>query len=100
LGFVLVGVLIDRGRTSPDSFIIAYQRPQAADPSLYLQVWERDRTVVNDAPPSGRIATTIVCPPAVLATVLTGARPESASIAGEERPLELVRAWIDRAQSD
>jgi hypothetical protein len=99
LGLVLVGVMIDRGRTSPESFTIAYQRLEAADPCLYLQVWERDPSVVRDTAPSGRIATTIVCPPADLAAVLSGARPESASVTGEERPLELVRAWIDRAQS-
>ncbi|HEY2770349.1 MAG TPA: hypothetical protein VGI87_07275 [Solirubrobacteraceae bacterium] len=100
LSLVLAGVLIDRGRTSPDSFTIAYQRPEKEDPGLYLQVWERDRTMVKEEAPSGRLATTIVCPPAVLISVLAGARPESASITGEERPLELVRAWIDRAQSD
>jgi hypothetical protein len=99
LGLVLVGVMIDRGRASPDSFTIAYQRPEAVDPGLYLQVWERDPSVVRDTAPSGRITTTIMCPPDGLTAVLAGARAESVDITGEERPLELVRAWIDRAQS-
>jgi hypothetical protein len=100
LALTLAAVLIDRGRVGAESFTIAYQRPEAVDPGLYLQVWERDPSAVRDTAPSGRISATIVCPPPALGAVLTGARPATASIRGDEQPLEFVRAWIDRARSD
>jgi hypothetical protein len=99
-GLWLVAVMIDRSRTTAESFTIAYRRPAALDPALYLQVWERDRSVVRDTAPGGRITATVVCPPESLTRVLAGRREGEVSVIGDERPLELVRAWIDRAQSD
>jgi hypothetical protein len=99
LGLRLVAVMIDRGRTGPDSFTLAYQRPGAVDPALYLQVWERDPSVVRGTAPSGRIATTIVSPPSAVTAVLAGSEPAGASTVGDGRPLELVRAWVERAQN-
>jgi hypothetical protein len=95
----LVAVMIDRGRMAGESFTIAYRRPAALDPALYLQVWQHDRSMVRDTAPSGRIAATVVCPPAALVRVLAGGPDGEASVIGDEWPLELVRVWIDRAQS-
>jgi hypothetical protein len=44
------------------------------------------------------VATTIACQPDGLLAVLAGEQVADAAIGGDQRPLALIRRWLDRAQ--
>jgi len=89
---LLAGAMIEPEWSQGERFTIAYN----AGP--YLHVGGEDRPVVSDAAIES-VAATIVCGPELLAAVLTGERPAGTVILGEERKLELVQEWLERAQS-
>jgi hypothetical protein len=100
LAFVLAAVMIDPRWTVGEHFTIAYQLPSGGSPGPYLEVHDgRPATVTAETDPAA-VTTTIACPADLLSAVLAGERPAGTSIRGEERPLELVRGWLERAQSD
>jgi hypothetical protein len=100
LSLVLAAVMIDPRWTAGEQFTIAYQLPSGASPGPYLQIYDGlPATVTADADP-GQVTATIACPADLLTAVLAGERPAGTLIHGEERPLELVRGWLERAQSD
>lgn len=96
LAFALAAAMIEASWTVDERFTIAY------DASAYLHIRQGSPVSVTDTA-AGPVATTIVCPSTALPRVLAGrgggsADPET-TIRGETRPLETVRAWLDRAQS-
>jgi hypothetical protein len=54
--------------------------------------------MVTEEPPHGPVATTIACQPDALLAVLAGDQVAFAAISGDQRPLALIRQWLDRAQ--
>ena len=89
---LLTAAMIDPDWSRDQRFTIAY------DSGPYLHVRGADRPLVSDAT-LGAVATTIVCGPQLLTAVLSGERPAGTVILGDQEPLELVQAWLERAQS-
>ncbi len=89
---LLAAAMIDPDWSRQERFTIAY------DSGPYLHVRGADRPLVSDAT-LGAVATKIVCGSQLLPAVLTGERPSGTVIVGDPEPLELVRAWLERAQS-
>jgi hypothetical protein len=89
---LLAAAMIDPNWSRDQRFTIAY------DSGPYLHVRGADRPLVSDAT-LGAVATTIVCGPQLLTAVLSGERPAGTMILGDREPLELVQAWLERAQS-
>ena len=94
LAFALTAAMIRPRWTAGERFTLAY----AAGPYMHI----RDGSPASvTAAPLVAVATTIICPPEALMGVLAGAGPAGSdvSIHGQQRPLELVQAWLRRAQS-
>jgi hypothetical protein len=94
LAFALAAAMIRPRWTVGERFTLAY------DAGPYMHV--RDGSPVSvTAAPLATVATTILCRPAALLGVLAGAGEggPATSILGQQRPLELVQAWLQRAQS-
>lgn len=89
---ILAGAMIEPAWSGGERFTIAYNS------GPYLHIRGADRPLVGDAT-LGAVATTIVCDPELLAAVLAGERPPGTVIVGDQRPVELVHAWLERAQS-
>ncbi len=100
LSFVLAAVMIDPHWTAGERFTIAYQLPSGATPGPYLEVHDGTPVTVTADADQASLTTTIACPADVLTAVLAGERPAGTTIHGEQRPLELVQGWLERAQSD
>jgi hypothetical protein len=100
LSFALAAVMIEPRWTAGSRFTLAYELPSGGTPGPYMEV--RDglpATVTSEANPAS-VGTTIVCAPDVVTAVLAGQRPAGTTILGDEQPLELLQAWLERAQSD
>ena len=93
LAFLLAAAMIRPRWTSGERFTLAYD----AGPRMHIR--DGSPVSVTDGPLVA-VATTILCPPEALLGVLAGASPAGAevSIRGQQRPLELVQAWLQRAQ--
>lgn len=94
LAFALTAAMIRPRWTAGERFTLAY----AAGPYMHI----RDGSPASvTAAPLVAVATTIICPPEALMGVLAGAGPAGSdvSIHGQQRQLELVQAWLRRAQS-
>jgi hypothetical protein len=93
LAFVLAAAMIRPRWTLGERFTLAY------DAGPYMHVRDGSPVSVTEEPLVA-VATTIVCPPEVLLAVLGSAVPAGAevSVSGQQRPLELVQAWLQRAQ--
>jgi hypothetical protein len=89
---MLAGAMINPEWTRGERFTIAH------DAGPFLHIRDADRPLVSDAA-IGPIAATVLCGPGLLASVLSGQRPPGTEIQGRERELELVRKWLERAQS-
>ncbi len=89
---LLASGMIDPAWTGNERFTIA------CDPGPYLHIRGNDPPLVTDAS-LGAASTTIVSEPDQVSAVLAGRRPVGTVIRGDERPLRLVREWLERAQS-
>ncbi len=96
LAFRLAAVMIDRKATASHRFTIAHRGPAG---SWYLKISGTAGPSVSDAPPLGPVATTIVSEPGALVAVLAGEEVPGVVVRGVAEPLELIRDWIQRAQS-
>jgi hypothetical protein len=99
LSFALAAVMIDPHWTAGEHFTIAYRLPSGGNPGPYLEVHDGAPATVSGEPDPAQVRTTIACPADLLTAVLAGQRPAGTTITGDERPLELVRRWLERAQS-
>jgi hypothetical protein len=88
----LVAAMIDPRWIEGERFTVAYNG------GPYLHVRGHDRPLVSDAA-IGEVTVSIVCSPQLLPAVLSGERPAGTTIYGELAPLELLREWLERAQS-
>jgi hypothetical protein len=97
--FRLVSLMIDPRWTAGERFTIGHQAPAGGRERSYLQVRDGGRPLASTKPPLGPVATTIVCPPEALITVLAGGEPGAAdALRGDPRPLALIGQWIARAE--
>jgi hypothetical protein len=92
----LAAAMIDPKAAASHRFTVAHEGPAG---SWYLKLTGAGRPAVTSAPPLGPAATTIVSEPGALLAVLAGADEPGATIHGAAEPLELLRAWMKRAQS-
>jgi hypothetical protein len=97
LALTLVATAIEPGWTAGERFTIAHRDSAVAAPDAYLHVRDGREPLVWTELPHGPVATVVVCPADELLGVLGGAAG-SAEVVGEERPVALVRQWLDRAQ--
>ncbi len=94
LAFALAAAMIRPRWTAGERFTLAYE----AGPYMHV----RDGSPVSvTAAQLASVATTIICPPEALPAFLAGvgAAGSDVTIHGQQRPLELVQAWLRRAQS-
>jgi hypothetical protein len=96
LAFTLVANAVDPGWTAGERGTIAHRDPDAAAPDAYLHIRDAKPPLASSELPRGPVTTVVVCPADELIGVLAG---REARIEGEDRPLGLVRQWLDRAQS-
>jgi hypothetical protein len=95
----LVSLMIDPHWTAGERFTIGHESGVGHRERSYLQVRDGRRPLTSSEPPLGPVATTIVCPPEVLITVLAAReRGVAAAVRGAIRPLALIQQWIARAQ--
>ncbi len=96
LAFALIARMIDQRWTVGHRFTIAHRGP---DTSTYLRVPGGSRPWVSTSPPLGPVAATVVCDPDELLAALATEGFDEATIRGRSEELELLRAWVARAQS-
>ncbi len=93
LAFTLVAAMVEPAWTKGERFTIAH------DAGPYLHVRDGSPASVTAEALLVPVTTTVVCAPGLLLAVLSGARGPEVEIRGQGRPLELVQAWLERAQS-
>jgi hypothetical protein len=95
LAFTLAAVMIEPGWTEGERFTIEHRDPATTTPDAYLHIRDGRPPLASAEPPHGPVASTLVCAEDALLGVLAGPDPEGT---GEERPVTLLRQWLDRAQ--
>jgi hypothetical protein len=95
LTFTLAAQMIEAGWTAGERFTIGHRDPAVTNPGAYLHVRDGRPPEASAEPPHGPVASVLVCPEDDLLERL--ASPD-AEVAGEERPVALLRQWLDRAQ--
>jgi hypothetical protein len=95
LAFTLAGLMIEAGWTAGERFIVGHRDPAAPTPDAYLHIRDGRPPLASAEPPHGPVASMLVCSEHDLLGCL--ASPD-AEVAGDERPVALVRQWLDRAQ--
>ncbi len=100
LSLVLAAVMIDPQWTAGERFTIAYELPAGGPPGPYLAVDDGKPVTVSADAEGASVATVVSCPADLLIAVLAGRRGPDARITGEERPVELVEGWLERAQRE
>jgi hypothetical protein len=98
LALTVAAAMIEPDWTAGERFTIAHREPQAASPDAYLHVRDARAPIATVEPPPGPLATTIECAAGELFGLLAGEQVASVAISGDQRPLDLVRRWLDRAQ--
>ncbi|MGH2916934.1 MAG: hypothetical protein ACRDMX_18305, partial [Solirubrobacteraceae bacterium] len=93
----LVAGMIDPRWTAGERFALALVTPGARPAHLVVRDGRPPRVIATA--PSDGIATTVGCRADRLAPALAGDSVHGLNVAGEERPLRLLREWIVRAQS-
>ncbi len=99
LSLTVAALMIEPEWTAGERFTIAHREPRAPTPGAYLHILGGRPPLAAAEPPHGPVATVIVCAADELPAVLAAEPSASFSIEGEQRPLALVRRWLDRAQS-
>ncbi len=97
LALTLAALMIEPEWTAGERFTIARREPSVPSPDAYLHVRDGKPALPSAEPPYGPLASVLVCAGDEVLDALAGATP--AQVEGEERPLALVRQWLDRAQS-
>ncbi|HET6867483.1 MAG TPA: hypothetical protein VFH80_16300 [Solirubrobacteraceae bacterium] len=95
LTFTLAAQMIEPGWTAGERFTIGHRDPVVTTPGAYLHIRDGRPPLASAEPPHGPVASVLVCPADDLLERL--ASPD-AEVAGEERPVTLLRQWLDRAQ--
>jgi len=96
LALTLAAGAVEPVQTAGERFTIAHRDPALEAPGAYLRVRDARPPVASTYPPHGPVSTVVVCPADDLLGVLAG---RDARVEGEERPLAVLRQWLDRAQS-
>ncbi len=99
LALTVAELMIEPEWTAGERFTIAHREPPAPTPGAYLHILGGRPPLAAADSPHGPVATVIVCAADELPAVLAAEPSASFSIEGEQRPLALVRQWLDRAQS-
>jgi hypothetical protein len=97
LAFMVAGLMIEPAWTAEERFTIGHREVGSPAPDAYLHVRDGRPPLASDEAPHGPVATTLVCPGEELFAVLGGASG-AAEVVGGQRPLRLVRQWLERAQ--
>ena len=98
LALTVAALMIEPAWTAGERFTIAHRQPTDPSPGVYLHIRDARAPLASSEAPHGPVATVLESPAADLLGVLAGAT--GAGIVGEERPMALLRQWLDRAQSD
>ncbi|HEY1519571.1 MAG TPA: hypothetical protein VGF91_24295 [Solirubrobacteraceae bacterium] len=99
LALTVAALMIEPEWTAGERFTIGHREAPGPTPDAYLHVLAGKPPLVAAEPPHGPVATVIVCSGGELVGVLAGEPGARFSVEGEDRPLALVRQWLDRAQS-
>lgn len=94
---LIVAGLTDPALPASERFTLAYTADQ--DEPVYLTIQGGEPPAVTSQRPAGAIALSVAGPAGTLERVLSGDRPEGASVTGDDWPLALLRRWIKTAQS-
>ena len=94
----VAALMIEPAWTAGERFTIAHREPHAPAPDAYLHIRDGRAPLVTEEPPHGPVGTTIECPADDLIAVLAGDHVAFVAISGDERPVALIRQWLDRAQ--
>jgi hypothetical protein len=98
LGLAVAALMIDPAWTAGERFTIAHRHPSAPAPTGHLQVRDGLPPLAWSDPPLGTAETVLVCPGDELLDALAGVAGAGVRVEGEQRPLALIRQWLDRAQ--
>jgi hypothetical protein len=98
LAMTVAALMIEPAWTAGERFTIGHREPGAPAPDAYLHIRDGRAPLVSEDPPHGPVATTIECPADDLIAVLAGDHVASVAISPDERPVALIRQWLDRAQ--
>jgi hypothetical protein len=98
LGLAVAALMIDPAWTAGERFTIAHRQPSAPAPGGRLHVRDGLPPLASSDRPHGAAETVLVCPGDELLCALAGVADAGVRAEGEQRPLALVRQWLDRAQ--
>ncbi|MHB1571088.1 MAG: hypothetical protein ACYC0H_18070, partial [Solirubrobacteraceae bacterium] len=93
----LAAAMIEPGWTRGEQFVLACGEPAGA--LVRMTVQSGRAPVVAPAQPDGRFTTTVHCRAGALLPALSGEPVSPLTVAGEERPLAVLREWLQRATS-
>jgi len=94
---VIVAGLIDPALTANERFSLAYTADDGEP--VYLTIQGGEPPAVTAQRPAGGGALSVAGPAGTLERVLSGERPDGATVIGDEWPLALLRKWVKTAQS-
>ena len=97
LAMTVAALMIEPDWTAGERFTIGHRVQDAASPDAYLHVRDGKPSLASAEPPHGPVTSVLVCPADEVLDGLAGTTP--ARLEGDERPLALLRQWLDRAQS-
>jgi len=97
LAMTVAALMIEPDWTAGERFTIGHRVQDVASPDAYLHVRDGKPSLASAEPPHGPVTSVLVCPADEVLDGLAGTTP--ARLEGEERPLALLRQWLDRAQS-
>ncbi|HJS96483.1 MAG TPA: hypothetical protein VJ741_19605, partial [Solirubrobacteraceae bacterium] len=93
LGFTLAALMIEPNWTAGERFTIGHRDPAVTTPDAYLHIRDGRPPLASAEPPHGPVGAILESTADDVLGALAGATD------AEERPLVLVRQWLDRAQS-
>ncbi len=96
--FVLAATLIESRWTMGHRFTIAWAHP-SGESKPHLQIRSQRRPRARPEARRQSPALTIACPAGSLLGVLAGGEVEGVQLRGDAHALELMRKWLERAQS-
>jgi hypothetical protein len=95
LAFTLAALMIEPAWTMGERFVVAHRESAASAPDAYLQIRDGRPPLASAEPPHGPVASMLESPADEVLGALGGA---TGTQVGEEKPLALLRQWLDRAQ--
>jgi hypothetical protein len=91
----LASLMIEPGWTAGERFTIGHRDPALPAPGAYLHIRDGRPPLASGEAPHGPVASVLVCPADELLGRLADPDIE---VAAEDRPVALLRQWLDRAQ--